>query len=183
MSFDQLDEDAKKLLLHLYRKTGGNPSVQVSMYEAGAALGLDREAASRAAEDLIGWEMVELRTLAGGIGISDKAVKEIEDSGLGGSNQPGGSLAAFGKDVIIDADARQVVEQIVSDVKNRTGSLGLDFDRLSEVMTDLKTIDAQLDSPRPKTAIVRECFRSLKAALDAVESKETVSRIGQLLKE
>jgi hypothetical protein len=182
MSFDQLDEDAKNLLLHLYRQTGGKPSVQVSMYEAGASLGLDREAASRAAEDLIGWEMVELRTLSGGIGISDKAVQEIEDSGLAGPNEPG-SLAAFGKDVIIDADARQVVEQIVSDVKNRAGSLGLDFDRLSEVMTDLKTIDAQLDSPRPKTTIVRECFRSLKAALDGVETGETVDRIGKLLKE
>jgi hypothetical protein len=68
-------------------------------------------------------------------------------------------------------------------VKNRAGSLGLDFDRLSEVMTDLKTIDAQLDSPRPKTTIVRECFRSLKAALDGVETGETVDRIGKLLKE
>ena len=71
MSLDQLDKDAKDLLLQFYRESGGDPSVQISMYEAGASLGLDREAASRATEDLIGWEMVELRTLSGGIGISD----------------------------------------------------------------------------------------------------------------
>lgn len=180
MSFDQLDKDAKDLLLQFYRESGGDPSVQISMYEAGASLGLDREAASRATEDLIGWEMVELRTLSGGIGISDKAVKEIEDSGLGGSGETG-ALSAFGKSVVIDAEARPAVEQLISDVKNRAGSLGLGFDRLSEVMTDLKTIDAQLDSPRPKTAIVRECFRSLKDALHTSETDEIVGRIGKLL--
>ncbi len=181
MSLDHLDKEAIDLLLHLYRQTGGNTSVQVSMYEVGASLGLDREAASRITEDLIGWEMVELRTLSGGVGIRPEAVKAIEDSGMAGPAEPD-ALAAFGRDAVIDANARQVVEHILSDIKSRVGSFGLDFDRLSEVMTDLKTIDAQLDSPRPKTAVVRECFRSLKAALQSFESDDTVRRIDQLVK-
>ena len=182
MSLDQLDKEAKELLLHLYRQTEGNPSVQVSMYEAGASIGLDREAASRMTEDLISWEMVELLTLSGGIGISEKAVAQIEESGLAGPVETD-KLAAFGRDVVIDDNARQAVEQITAAVKNRVGDLGLDFDRLSEVMSDLKTIDAQLDSPRPKTAVVRECFRSLKAALETVDSGEIANRIGRLLKD
>jgi len=179
MSLDQLDNDAKQLLLHLYRETGGDESVQLSMYEAGATIGLDREAASRMTEDLIGWEMVELRTLSGGIGISEKAIKEIEASGLAGLKESD-PLAAFGKDAIIDADARKAVEQITVGIKNRAGALGLDFDRLSEVMADLKTIDAQLDSPRPKTSVVRDCLRSIRVVL---KSDEVADRIGQMLGE
>ncbi len=182
MSLTELDKDTKNLLLHLYRETGGNPSVQVSMYEVGASLGFDRESASRMTEDLIGCQMVELRTLSGGIGISEKAIEEIGYSGLAGTAKPD-LLAAFGKRPVIDADSRQAIEQITADVKNRAGSFGLDFDRLSEVMADLKTIDAQLDSPQPKTAIVRECFRSLKSTLESVETDDTGDRIGQLLKE
>jgi len=177
MSLDQLGKDALDLLLHLYRQCGGNSSVQVSMYEAGASLGLDREASSRTTEDLIGWEMVEIRTLSGAVGISERGIREIENSGLAGSEETN-SLGDFGKHPIIDDTARQSVEQITAEVKSRAGSLGLDFERLSEVMADLKTIDAQLDSPQPKTAVVRECFRSLKAALDSAETKETADRIG-----
>lgn len=152
------------------------------MYELGASLGFDRESSSRMTEDLIGSQMVELRTLSGGIGISEKAIKEIADSGLAGTAAPD-SLAAFGKKPVIDADARQAIEQITADVKSRAGSFGLDFDRLSEVLADLKTIDAQLDSPQPKTAVIRECFRSLKSTLESVETDETGDRIGRLLKE
>ena len=89
-------------------------------------------------------------------------------------------LAAFGQDTVIDANARQAVEQITTAVKDRVGALGLAFELLSEVMADLKSIDAQLESPKPKTAIVRECFRSLKTAL---EPDEIAGRIGRLLKE
>jgi hypothetical protein len=32
-------------------------------------------------------------------------------------------------------------------------------------MTDLKTIDVQLESPRPKTAIIRQCFVSIGGVL------------------
>ncbi len=179
MSLDQLNKEAMEFLLLLYRETEGNPSVQVSMYEAGASIGMDRDAASRMTEDLIGWELVELRTLSGGIGISENAVRQIENSGLAGSSDSD-PLAHFGKDTVIDADARQAVEQITAAAKDRVGTLGLAFDLLSEVMADLKSIDAQLESPRPKTAIVRECFRSLKATL---EPDEIAARIGRLLKE
>ena len=182
MRFQELEKDAQQLLLQLYQETGGDSAAQVSMYEAGAALGLDRETSSRLTEDLIGWEMVELRTLSGGVGISDRIIKEISDSGLGGVGKTV-STDAFGRHAIIDQDARQVVEQITADVKTRTGSLGLDFDLLSEIMADLKTIDSQLDSPRPKTNVVRECFRSLKTVLESAESNEIAERIGQLLKE
>jgi hypothetical protein len=50
-------------------------------------------------------------------------------------------------------------------IKAQTASLDLDFDSLAELVADLKTIADQLGSPRPKTAVVRECLRSLEGVL------------------
>ena len=53
MTFDDMDETARQFLKNLFEQTGGQPSRQVSMYDVGAALGWDRDAASRAAQDLM----------------------------------------------------------------------------------------------------------------------------------
>jgi hypothetical protein len=51
------------------------------------------------------------------------------------------------------------------------------------LMADLKTIDAQLASPNPKTAIIRECFRSIVGVLKAVDNNDTLKSIKTLLGE
>ena len=61
--------------------------------------------------------------------------------------------------------------------------MGLRYEALSELMTDLKTVDIQLESARPKTAILRECFRSIKSVLDQAGDEENVIRIDGLLGE
>jgi len=48
-------------------------------------------------------------------------------------------------------------------------------------MADLKTIDAQMISPRPKTAIIRECFRSMKVTLEKAGNTGSLEEIDQLL--
>jgi hypothetical protein len=63
------------------------------------------------------------------------------------------------------------------------GNLGLDFEGLSELMADLKTIDAQLGSSRPKSAIIRECLGSLKETLEGLAESESLVKIRGLLGE
>ena len=62
-------------------------------------------------------------------------------------------------------------------------NLRLDFDGLSELMADLKTIDAQLGSSQPKTAIIRECLRSIRGVLEGVGSSDGLAKIRTLLGE
>jgi hypothetical protein len=76
---------------------------------------------------------------------------------------------------------REAVQQVAEEIKMRAGSLGLDFNDLSALMADLKTIEAQLSSSRPKTAIIRECLRSLKEVLEATAENETLVKIRGLL--
>jgi len=152
------------------------------MFEIGDMLGLDREASSKVAEELIGWEMVEIRTLSGGIGISEDAVREIEAEGLGAEPDPSNS-ATLGNDPIIDSGVRQAVEDAAGAIKNEAGGIGLAFDILAELMADLKTIDAQMASPRPKTAVIRECFLSLKNILASADRCDSLAAVKALLKE
>jgi hypothetical protein len=181
MTTNQIKEDEQKFLAELFKQTKGDISGQVSMYTVGAALEMDKELSKRTAEELIGWNLAEIRTLSGGIGITSEGVEEAKKLGAGGFQEEG--AVRLGNAAVTDDNARQAIEKIINDLKNRTGKLGLDFNALTELMADLKTIDAQLTSSKPKTAIFRECFRSVRGVLKNTADADTVRQISGLLGE
>ncbi len=71
---DSEDLKSKDYLEELYRQTGGDVEVQVSMYDVGAAIGLDKTEAGSLAEQLMVQGQTELRTLAGGISITPEGL-------------------------------------------------------------------------------------------------------------
>ena len=178
----ELDESGQQFLIQLFEQTGGDTSAQVSMYEVGEELGMDRDTSSRVAEILIGLQLVEIRTLSGGIGISVEGAEEVKvlTGGLLPENDSPGKLT---DEPIMDSNSCRGVEQAADVLKIRAGNLGLDFDGLSELMADLKTIDAQLGSSRPKTAIIRECLRSIKTVLEDKADNESLAQVRVLLGE
>ena len=182
MGGSELDESSKQFLIQLFEKTGGDVSAQVSMYEIGEGLGLDRDDSSRAAETLIGLQLAEIRTLSGGIGISADGADEVKRL-MGGSLTAGDTPGQLSDQPVMDPTSCQGVEQITGELKSQAGKLGLDFDSLSEMMADLKTIDAQLDSSRPKTAIIRECLRSIKDNLEGLANADSLDKVKGLLGE
>jgi ABC-type sugar transport system substrate-binding protein len=179
MTFDAMDETARQFLNRLFEQTEGQSSRQVSMYDVGAALGWDRDAASQAAQDLMAAGLVEVRTLSGGIGISAEGAA-VAQSALG-SGGPGANMVRLGSNRIVDKAACQAVERVCDDIKAQAGSLGLDFDTLAEVMADLKTIADQLGSSRPKTAIIREGLRSLEGVLKQFAGNRSLASVRALI--
>lgn len=161
MSYQQLDEQGQAFLLQLYRDSHGDAAQQLSMYVIGEQMGLERAATAKLVETLIGWELVEIRTLSGGIGITAGAVEELEALGFG-EGSASGSVPRLGDGPVLEEEARSALENLIADLKQQTGNLQLPFDALSEWMADLKTVDAQLESPRPKTGILRACLESLR---------------------
>jgi hypothetical protein len=182
MSSSELDEAGQQFLIQLFEQTSGDSSAQVSMYDVGEALGLDRDASSRVAETLIGLQLAEIRTLSGGIGISTEGANEVKRL-TGGVSPADGSPGKLTEQPIMDPASCQGVEQAAGELKSQAGKLGLDYDGLSELMADLKTIDAQLGSSRPKTAIIRECLRSIKEVLEKAAKAEILINIRALLDE
>jgi len=159
----EVDETARHFLIQLFEQTRGDSSVQVSMYDIGAMMGLERDAASRVAGELMGAQLVEIRTLSGGIGISAAGSEVVQR--IAGPSSGSGEFVKLGDEPLLNSAGRQAVERIVSEIKDQVGTLGLAFDALTEMMADLKTIDVQLESPRPKTAIIRQCFVSIGGVL------------------
>ncbi len=65
-------------LNQLYTMTQGDPGVQVSMYDIGAALGVEKSEAGALAESLIIQDLAELKTLSGGIAITGNGLKALD---------------------------------------------------------------------------------------------------------
>ncbi len=182
MSLYEIDETGRQFLLQLYQQTNGDPTVQASMYDLGEDLGLDRDASSRVAEQLIALQLVEIVTLAGGIAINADGLKEIQAS-FGDHTVAAETAAQLGSEPVLDQTRSQAVVQVVDQLKAQAGNLGLDFETLAGLMADLKTVDAQLGSPHPKTPIIRECLRSIKESLEGRGQDESLAKITGLLGE
>ena len=176
MDSSELNDTDKQFMIQLFEHTHGDPSAQVSMYELGATLSLDRDASSKVAEELMGLQLIEIRTLSGGIGLSITGIEMMQEL-LGPTDVTGGPATKLGDERLLTPAGLEAVKEMVSDIKRDTGSLGLGFDSLTELMADLKSIDAQLESSKPKTAIVKECFISI---IGVLKSKADSSHIGKI---
>ena len=180
MTSSGLDEHSQQFLIQLFEQTRGDPSAQASMYEVGESLGMDRDTSCRVAETLMGLQLVEIRTLSGGIAICPDGAEQVKDL-MGGTAPAGTAPGKLSNQPIMDQIGCQTVQQVAEEIKNQAGRLGLDFDGLSALMADLKTIDAQLGSTRPKTAIIRECLCSLEEILRDSAESEAPFKIRRLL--
>ena len=150
-----LDTAAQNLFQELNRATGGKAEAQASMFALGETIGLDREASERAAEDLISHGLAEIRTLSGGIGLSE------EGATLMASEDKSAPLKRLGTASPLNTSQREMVEDVLTQLKSELGGSGLAYDTLSEMVADIRSVDAQLTSPKAKTTIIRACFESL----------------------
>lgn len=169
--------EGKAFLVALCDAVVGNAAGQTSMYDIGAGLGLDRAAAKQVAEELIGWGLVEVRTLSGGIGITEEGLAEAGKHGAAA----GPETLRLGNDPVLSEKVLSAVQETVVSLKAGISDLGLAFEPLSELMADLRSIDAHLLSPRPKTAVVRALFESILAVLKKARANALVGPIENML--
>jgi hypothetical protein len=182
MDESDLDDLGQQFLIQLFEQTRGDGSTQVSMYDIGEVLGMDRDTASSVAQELMGRQLAEIRTLSGGIGISADGSARVQEL-VGPMGSDSSEPASLGNAAVLSSGGQQTVGQVISELKNQTGSLGLDFDSLGELMADLKTMEAQLDSTRPKTAIIRECLGSILGVVEKTPNRQIIDRLRKLMEE
>ena len=182
MNIAELDENGKKFIFALFDHVNGDLSAKVSMYEIGEKIGLDRDAAAKTSEMLIAGDLVEIKTLSGGVGIARHAVDEIrqmQDTSSGEKKQ----MVPLGDAPVLSQIEIQAVEAMIHKIKNAINEWGLSFEELAGVIADVKTIEIQLTSPAPKTAIIRDCFRSVRQWIDKQSKTEVALQLQAILGE
>lgn len=176
-TLSNLETAVRDLFLELHRSTDGRTEAQASMYTLGEAIGLDRETSAAAAEDLMAHGLVEIRTLSGAIGLSDQGASLMDDGQTGASSD----VLRLGTASPLTTSGCELVEQVLTRLKSDLGQSGLAFEALSEMIADIRTIEAQMTSPKPKTMIVRECFASLLNTARENRQKEWQRIVDDLL--
>lgn len=168
-------------LLELYNQTEGDTDRQVSMHDIGAAIGMEKADASTLAEDLIMDMLVELKTLSGGIGITAKGLEKLQQLGMVRSSAT--TAYRLSREKVATADDLDAIHTIIKEIQLSIPQADSEFENLEELIIDLKTLEVQLLSPRPKTSVVREILRSLYDCMNRQKPIPVAEQISVILSE
>lgn len=158
-----VDHAVKKAFLQeLYDRSQGDFDAHVSMYDIGDALGIEHDTAAEIAQEMYIEELAEMKTLSGGMGISQKGLESLNitvpvtvDEGR----------YQLGSGPVLEASGEEAVIRILSEIRSGMDLSDTGFDAVEAIVIDLKTIEVQMLSPKPKAGIVRETLRSIRDAL------------------
>ncbi len=171
--------EARAYLFELYTMTQGDPKAQVSMYDVGTTLGLEKTDAGAIAEDLFIQGFAELKTLSGGIGITRQGLEELDVQADPGTDND--ISLRLGSSPVLEGQGQEAVEKILQDIKTNIVQTNLPYAKLEEVVMDIKTIEIQLLSPHPKTAVIREVLRSLHHSISASGPEDLAAKLNALI--
>lgn len=178
---DIQDAQMKRFLEQLYQMSSGDTASEVSMYDIGDALGLDKSEAGAMAEDLIIDGFAELKSLAGAISVTMEGLRALDMAPGGADEEQSPGEIILGKSEVLDAGAAAAVEALIEEVKSVISAGQNDYDDLEEMVIDIKTLTTQLLSRRPKTAVVRPLLSSLSRLLEGQpESAQLAGRIRRM---
>ena len=176
---DNDNPEAKRYLTELCTKTKGDTGTQISMFEVGTAVGLDKTVAGMVAEELIVEGLAELRSLSGGISITTQGLALVQGEG-GGPVLKGAGLQ-LGNGQVLGDQGRQAVEKIIKDIRGALVPGKTTLGQLEEVVIDIKTMETQMLSPIPKTAVIREVLRSVYKALTVLGLTNLAAEVNTLI--
>lgn len=169
--------ELESYLIELNRLTASDPGAKISMFAVGESLGLEKQRAGKLGEMLIAEGWAEVKTLSGAIGITEAGIQEVNKLD-GNPAQPGpGSL---GDAPVLDDTGRAAVENVLMQMKSRLQQLQLSYDQMEELVLDIKTIEVQLLSPKPKTSIVKAALHALSDAFSRADAGDTAAMIDHM---
>ncbi len=167
----------KAFLYQLYTQTQGEVEAQASMYDLGDTLGLDRAGASTLAESLFIQGLAELKTLSGGIGITRAGLTALD---ITPPSPSGRTDPILSRETLATAGDQEAGRKLCTRLRQALPNLGLDATGLETLVLDLKVLDLHLMSPTPKTAVVREVFRSIAHTLEAGTTTDSQALVNTL---
>lgn len=172
-------QEELQFMLELHAMTNGDITAQISMYDVGTHLGMDKTTASDLSQDLIIGELVELKTLSGGIGITPKGLELLRSEGR--ITSVATETIQLSKGPVLDVQDRQHLDKLLREIRAAACDGKSSYAQLEEFIIDLKTLDTQLLSPRPKTKIVQATLESMLSAAEKFGSQELSRKVRMLV--
>lgn len=169
--------DALLFMNELYETVKGDLNAKASMYEIGQALGWGKSQAGKVGEEVISLGWAEIKTLSGALGLTAEGAQTARPEGAPEATE----RLSLGSGRVLSAEARAAAEKILERVRERIGGLKAPYAVLEEMVLDVRTAQAQMLSPQPKTAILREILRSLQDALTRAGATDTAAAIQNML--
>ena len=170
----------ESFLQQLFQMSRGDVTAEVSMYVIGEHVGLDKNEAGSVAEDLIIDGFAELKNLTGGISITGKGLEAL---GKNSDTKAGSSdLTAYvlGSGEVLEEDDMRAVNRMLEDAKKIVFSDAQNYDELEEFVIDIKTVETQLLSPRPKSTIIKAILLSIGQRMQQCGDKQLGAQIIQM---
>lgn len=169
--------EVQAYLSQLNQMSGSDPEVQVSMYEVGEALGIDNDEAGRMAEVLFMGGHAELKTLSGGIGITSMGMKVL---GVSPVAEPAGNLPRLSGEPVFTNEDRKIIDTLLDELKAVICSRSNEYQILETTVIDVKTIEVQMLSPAPKSAVITEVLKAIAQTLPQKDCPDILERIKAL---
>ena len=149
---DNDNPEEKRYLTELCTKTQGDIGHQVSMFDVGAAIGMEKADAGMMAEELIIQGLAELKSLSGGIGITIQGVEMVRGKTVA-APIPAGDALQLGSGTVLGEKGRQAVEKILGNIRTAVIQRNATFGQLEEiVITATKRSSRLQDTPISVTA-------------------------------
>ena len=167
----------RAFLFELYTQTGGDIEAQVSIYDIGTAVGLEKNDIESMAQFLYIQGLAEMKTLSGGIGIT---VAGLEVLDIKVECKDGDRVQLSNTKHIGEAD-RAVVDDIIHQIKECVFGKKQNYNQMEELVIDIKCIEIQMLSPCPKTKVIRQLLVSCKDNLDSGGSSDLVKKLKVML--
>lgn len=200
MNIEELKTMRFQFLKALYEFSGGDKFKWLSMWDLGASLGFDRQNTKLTAEYLKSENLLKYQALGGIIGITHHGIKEVEDA-ISEPSKPTHYFPAVSSihvntminstiqqaspgatQIIQTGDVRiEQLAEIMTKLKESVDKLGLSECDRGDLQAEIDTIDAQLNSSKPKASIVSECLSSARSIIEGVSANVLASPLISLI--
>jgi len=176
-----------QFLKRLYELSGGDKFKSFEMFEIGKELGFDKKLTANIAQYLEGEMLIEYIAFGGIIAITHNGIVEVEEA-LSNPDEPTEHFPALNiisvgqmvnsqiqqaspqsiQLITIDQSKINEIKQFLSELKKSIDQLGLIKEQVTELQSEIKTIEAQITSSKPKSIILTESLKTIRNILEGV---------------
>lgn len=191
--------DRFRFLNRLYEITDGDYHALQDMWTVGDGISMSRSETESVMNYLHGEGLATHRTIGGGIGITHAGVIEVEralsmpdtptqyfppvinilnvQSMVGSQIQQGTNTSTQTQSQSIAQNDLNTIEALLTSLKQNLIEIGLKDEASTDAEAEIQTIEAQLRSSKPKSAILRESFKTLRNLIEGVASNAVASAV------